>query len=343
MSAPKYSAEFKEQVVPRDRSTIPAGGRGRKVLRAGPADRGQLGREMAHRAPRTRDGEFLERGEHRRPRRLKAELREARTETEPPGRKRRPSSSRNPGERQAWIHPQRGRQPPLSGPVRPVGWKHPRSGYYAWRDRPLSATARRRQDLTIIIAGSSPAPDQTLRPPAASGPGPPATESKPARQSIRKIMATNAHDPLAGPGKRPATTAPGRGPSGPTGTDPHRNHAANAPAVTWVGDITYIPTWQRGSPHLATVTGLHPARRIIGYTRGRSHAAPGPISQAPARGSQGLPTGPRRHSVSVPTEDPRTPRTGYAKIMADHEILPSVGRTGICHTQRGGRPLSTAP
>ena len=27
MSAPKYSAEFKEQVVPRDRSTIPAGGR----------------------------------------------------------------------------------------------------------------------------------------------------------------------------------------------------------------------------------------------------------------------------------------------------------------------------
>ena len=186
-------------------------------------------------------------------------------------------------------------------------------------------------------------PDQTLRPPAASGPGPPATESKPARQSIRKIMATNAHDPLAGPGKRPATTAPGRGPSGPTGTDPHRNHAANAPAVTWVGDITYIPTWQRGSPHLATVTGLHPARRIIGYTRGWSHAAPGPISQAPARGSQGLPTGPRRHSVSVPTEDPRTPRTGYAKIMADHEILPSVGRTGICHTQRGGRPLSTAP
>ena len=267
---------------------------------------------------------------------MKAELREARTETEPPGRKRRPSSSRNPGERQAWIHPQRGRQPPLSGPVRPVGWKHPRSGYYAWRDRPLSATARRRQDLTIIIAGSSPAPDQTLRPPAASGPGPPATESKPARQSIRKIMATNAHDPLAGPGKRPATTAPGRGPSGPTGTDPHRNHAANAPAVTWVGDITYIPTWQRGSPHLATVTGLHPARRIIGYTRGRSHAAPGPISQ-------GLPTGPRRHSVSVPTEDPRTPWTGYAEIMADHEILPSVGRTGICHTQRGGRPLSTAP
>ena len=30
----------------------------------------------------------------------------------------------------------------------------------------------------------------------------------------------------------------------------------------------------------------------------------------------------------------------YAKVMADHGILPSVGRTGICHTQRGGRPLS---
>lgn len=36
MSASKCGAEFTEQVVPRDRSTVPAGGRDREALRAGP-------------------------------------------------------------------------------------------------------------------------------------------------------------------------------------------------------------------------------------------------------------------------------------------------------------------
>ena len=83
MSASKYSAEFKEQVVLEiiQRSRPVA-----EVARSyglAPADRGQLGREMAQGAPGTRDGELIERGERRRPRRLKAELREARMEAEP--------------------------------------------------------------------------------------------------------------------------------------------------------------------------------------------------------------------------------------------------------------------
>ena len=55
-----------------------------------------------------------------------------------------------------------------------------------------------------------------------------------------------------------------------------RNVTADAPAVTWAGDITLHPgPGKGGSPHLATVTGLHLAKRITGHTRGRSHAVPG--------------------------------------------------------------------
>ncbi len=43
----------------------------------------------------------------------------------------------------------------------------------------------------------------------------------------------------------------------------HRNFTANAPAVTWVGDITYIPTWQ-GFVYLATVMDCF-SKKIIGY------------------------------------------------------------------------------
>ena len=120
--------------------------------------------------------------------------------------------------------------------MRPVGWKHPRSGYYAWRDRPLSATARRRQDLTIIIARFFADSDQTY--------GYRRIRAELARhgiqasaQTVRKIMAANDMTPCQ-PRKKTRTTVqaadlPGR----PDRL--HRNFTANAPAVTWVGDITY--------------------------------------------------------------------------------------------------------
>ena len=114
MSAPKYSAEFTEQVVPRDHSTIPSGGRGREVLRVGPADRGQLGREMAHRASRARGGEFVDRGE-RRDQTIEGRAPRGPHGSRAPRRKRRPSSLRSPSEHQVRIHPQRRRQ--LSRPV----------------------------------------------------------------------------------------------------------------------------------------------------------------------------------------------------------------------------------
>ena len=158
MSAPKYSAEFTEQVVPRDHSTIPSGGRGREVLRVGPADRGQLGREMAHRASRARGGEFVDRGERR------DQTIEGRAPRGPHG-SRVPEKSGGllrPGvpvsTKYGFIRSEEGNYPVRSM----CRWaKVSRSGYYAWRDRPGSATAKRRQDLTVIIARFFADSDQT--------------------------------------------------------------------------------------------------------------------------------------------------------------------------------------
>ena len=182
--------------------------------------------------------------------------------------------------------------------MRPVGWKHPRSGYYAWRDRPLSATARRRQDLTIIIARFFADSDQTY--------GYRRIRAELARhgiqasaQTVRKIMAANDMTPCQ-PRKKTRTTVqaadlPGR----PDRL--HRNFTANAPAVTWVGDITYIPTWQ-GFVYLATVMDCF-SKKIIGYAMA-GHMRTELISQALAMATRVCP--PVRGATASPFRQ-RTP------------------------------------
>ena len=225
MSAPKYSAEFTEQVVPRDRSTVPAGGRGREALRAGPADRGQLGREMAHRAPRTQGRGFLERGERRRPRRLKAEPPRGPDGSRAPRKKRRPSSA--PGvpvsTMDGFIRSEEGNYPVRSM----CRWvKVSRSGCYAWRDRPGSATARRRQDLTVIGARFFDESEQTY--------GYRRIRAEFARHGVRagalehpEDHGRQRHDSLSTQEEGPSP-GPSRGPPKPAGQAPQECHRRRA-------------------------------------------------------------------------------------------------------------------
>ena len=107
----------------------------------------------------------------------------------------------------------------------------------------------------------------------------------------------------------------------------HRNFTANAPAVTWVGDITYIPTWQ-GFVYLATVMDCF-SKKIIGYAMA-GHMRTELISQALAMATRVCPPV-RGATVFHSDRGSQYTSAEYAKIMADHEILPSVGRTGICY------------
>ena len=187
----------------------------------------------------------------------------------------------------------------------PVGsmrrWaKVSRSGYYAWRDRPLSATARRRQDfgrhhrpvLRRVRADS--AATGRIRAELARH-GIQASALEPPEDHGRK-----RHDSCQ-PRKKARTTIqaadlPGR----PDRL--RRNVTADAPAVTRVGDITLHPDLARirlpGHGH-----GAASGKKIIGHAMA-GHMRTGLTGEAPTRGHQGPPTGPGRHGVPVPTTRP---------------------------------------
>lgn len=74
----------------------------------------------------------------------------------------------------------------------------------------------------------------------------PVTGPGPACRGILPVMATSGMTLLQAQGEGPFHR-PGRGSSGPSGAGPRRNHTANAPAVTWAGDI-----WPARPPPVAT-------------------------------------------------------------------------------------------
>ncbi|WP_312026557.1 IS3 family transposase [Rhodococcus aetherivorans] len=135
-----------------------------------------------------------------------------------------------------------------------------RSGYYAWRARPISARELRDEDLTARI--------RVLHEQGRGNPG------------VRRIRAGLRAQGIAIGLKRvwrlmKAAGLQGRHPRSwkkttITGEKPvaapdliGRNFTAEEPNTRWCGDITYIKTWQ-GWCFLATVIDLH-SRKVVGF------------------------------------------------------------------------------
>jgi putative transposase len=134
------------------------------------------------------------------------------------------------------------------------------SGFYEWRERPASATARRRERLAVLIEWIFDDSDQTY--------GHRRIHAALARQGercspelVRAIMRELGLVPCQPRPFRPVTTVAGDTPPAPDllGGD-FRTHA---PGTKLVGDITYIPTWQ-GWLYLATVIDCC-TKECIGY------------------------------------------------------------------------------
>ncbi len=124
------------------------------------------------------------------------------------------------------------------------------SGFYEWRDRPASATARRRERLAALIQWIYDDSDGTY--------GHRRIHAALVRQGercspelVRAIMRELGLVPCQPRPFRPATTVAGDAAPAPdlVGGD----FSADAPGTQLVGDITYIPTGQ-GWLYLASVS-----------------------------------------------------------------------------------------
>ena len=116
-----------------------------------------------------------------------------------------------------------------------------KSGFYEWKSRPESATARRRQKLALIIKRIFDDSDSTYgyrrvawqlaRQGTMAGP-----------ELVRRIMRDLGLAPCQPRPWRPSTTKQGQ--AGPIPDLVNRDFCAEVPGQKMVGDITYIPTWQ---------------------------------------------------------------------------------------------------
>jgi transposase InsO family protein len=196
------------------------------------------------------------------------------------------------------------------------------SGFYEWRDRPASATARRRERLAALIQWIYDDSDGTY--------GHRRVHAALVRQGercspelVRAIMRELGLVPCQPRPFRPATTVAGGAAPAPDLVG--RDFSADAPGTKLVGDITYIPTWQ-GWLYLASVIDCC-TKECIGYALA-DHMRADLVIDA-------LQMAARNHTLAngaIFHSDRGTQYTceAFARTAAELDIRRSVGRAGSC-------------
>jgi transposase InsO family protein len=197
-----------------------------------------------------------------------------------------------------------------------------KSGYYEWRSRPESATARRQEKLKLLITKVFEDSDGTY--------GYRRIARQLARwgivagaELVRRLMRALGLVACQPRPWRPPTTR--QGAAGPIPDLVNRDFGAEAPGQKMVGDITYIPTWQ-GWEYLATVIDCA-TRKVIGWAIGDNYRTP-LITKAieMAARNVGLPADAVFHS----DRGSNYTSAEFAGVLGRLGIRQSVGRTGIC-------------
>lgn len=204
------------------------------------------------------------------------------------------------------------------------GWLEvSRSGFYEWRTRPDSATARRRSQIALYVRKSFDDSDGTYgyrRVHADLADWGVACGLELVRSIMREL------------GLEPCQPRPWR--HWLTEQDPHapaigdlvnRDFTATRPGAKMVGDITYIPTWQ-GWAYLATVIDCH-TKAVIGWAVDDNYKTP--LIEA------AITMAARNHRLAddaIFHSDRGSNYTSeqFATTLARLGIRQSVGRTGIC-------------
>ena len=197
-----------------------------------------------------------------------------------------------------------------------------RSGFYDWKSRPKSATAKRRELLKIKIralfeANNAEYGYRRIHAALVRG-GEHASD-----ELVRQLMRELGLEPCQPKPRRRSLTVQGE--AGPIPDLVGRDFTAATPGEKMVGDITYIPTWQ-GWVYLATVIDCA-TRKIVGWAMGENYKTPlitAAIKMA-ARNLK-LPEGAIFHS----DRGSNYTSAEFAAELRGLGIRQSVGRTGIC-------------
>jgi putative transposase len=198
-----------------------------------------------------------------------------------------------------------------------------RSGFYEWRSRPESATAKRQERLRLFIKAIFDNSDGTY--------GYRRIAAQLARQGVvaglelvRKLMRELGLVACQPRPWRPSTTQ--QGAAGPIPDLVNREFSAEKPGQKMVGDITYIATWE-GWEYLATVIDCA-TRKVIGWAMADNYKTPlitAAIEMA-ARNVR-LPDGAIFHS----DRGSNYTSAEFAGVLEGLGIRQSAGRTGICY------------
>lgn len=199
-----------------------------------------------------------------------------------------------------------------------------RSGFYEWRDRPASATARRRELLGVKIAALFEATDGTygyrrIHAQLARG------GERVGPELVRRLMRELG---LVACQPRPWKTTTIRDEQ-TTATTPDlvaRDFTADTPGSKLVGDITYVRTWQ-GWLYLATVIDCF-NKEVVGYAMA-DHMRTSLVTDALAMAA-------RNHDLAercIFHSDRGTQYTSseFADKITELGMRHSLGRTGICY------------
>ena len=198
------------------------------------------------------------------------------------------------------------------------------SGYYAWRNRGMSETQKRREELAIFVTYFFNDSKQTYgyrrvhkvleRNGVATSP-----------ETVRRLM---RQEGLVACQPRPKarTTVPAADLTGRPDLI-ERNFTADAPARKLVGDITYIHT-REGFVYLATVMDCY-SKRIVGYAM-TEHMRTELVQNALEMAVRNCPP---IKGVTIFHSDRGSQYTSadYTATMNKYGFLASVGRTGVCY------------
>jgi transposase InsO family protein len=199
-----------------------------------------------------------------------------------------------------------------------------RSGYYDWKKRELSATARRREILEAEVRSAFEQSDGTY--------GYRRIHAWLARhgtvvdsETVRGIMRGLGLVPCQPRAWRPVTTI-----AGDAGDLPdllRRDFTADAPATKLVSDITYIRTWE-GWLYLATVLDCF-SKKVVGYAMAE-HMRTELVADALRMAAR---TVPFRSGATIFHSDRGCQYLSaeFAAVAEELGVQRSVGRTGVCY------------